>query len=300
MGDLSSGLGPIRRRSLRLLASTLLLTAASLAQITEDSVVTLTATRAPVTGSPPVYQSFIVSPPPGGAAAAKAVLIMLPGRTGNIQLTPAFLTSTLPGSDATLDVNSGNFLVRSRWLFAAEGFVVLSLDAATDFQQLPNGLTFEQGSSAHVTDILQVIAWARSMITGLPAGTPVFVVGTSRGMGGAWVAGENTPPTGPDGVVFTSPINISGDADSLLSAPLSTITVPTFIFNNKAATCANALATNDPPVIKLLTGTKVKANDNVDGGLPSLTSDCDALSPHGYFGVEAQAVRLISNWIIAH
>ena len=293
--------GPIFVRGIFLLAAVWFLAATSFAQITVDSVITLSVTRSPVAGSPPVTQSFIQSDPAGGPAAAVGVLIMLPGRTGNIQLTPVPPTTFPPATDGTLDVNSGNFLVRSRWLFAAQGFVVLSLDSATDFQLLPNGLTDEQGSAAHVTDVLQVINYARTMISGLPPNTPVWVVGTSRGMGGAWVAGQNSPPIGPDGVVFTSPLNTSGDPDSLLSAPLSTIMVPTLIFNNKASTCADALASADPALLKLLTGTKVKANENVNNaGFPPLTSDCEALSPHGYFGIEPLTVTKVSTWIKAH
>jgi hypothetical protein len=298
--------GSMYVRSLFPLAVVSLLAAVSFAQITEDSVITLNVTRAPVAGSPPVTQSFIQSPPPGGAAAATAVLITLAGRTGDIQLTPTPATTHVT-LDGTLDVNSGNFLVRSRWLFASRGFEVLTLDSATDFQQLPNGLIDEQGSLAHVTDVLQVIAYARS-IPGLPAGTPVWVVGTSRGTAGAWVAGganplpttPNPPPIGPDGLVFTSPINISTDPDSLLSAPLANITVPTLIFNNKASTCADALASGDPAVLKALTAAPVKANGNVNNaGFTALSSNCESLSPHGYFGIEPDVVTKISNWIIA-
>lgn len=310
-------LGPISVHTLLLLAAVSLVATSSFAQLTEDSVITLTVTRAPVAGSPPVTQSFIESPPPGGSTTATAVLIMLAGRDGNIQLTPV-TALTYVSTDGTLDVNSGNFLVRSRWLFASQGFVVITLDSATDFQQLPNGLTGEQGSLAHVTDVLQVIAWART-IPGLPANTPVWVVGNSRGTAGAWVAGganplpttANPPPIGPDGLVFTSPINssvtitggivTSGDPDSLLAAPLANISVPTLLFNNKASTCAGTLASGDPAVLKVLTGTTVKANENVNNaGFPALSSNCESLSPHGYFGIEPEVVSKISNWIVAH
>jgi len=313
-------LGPVCICSLYLLATVSLLAAASFAQITEDSVVTLTVTRAPVGGAiPPIYQSFIVSPPPGGIGAATAVLILLPGRTGNIQLTPASIVTTLPGSDGTLAVNSGNFVVRSRWLFAAEGFVVLTLNSATDFQQISTGLEGEQGSFAHVTDVLQVISYARS-IPGLPANTPVWLVGTSLGNAGAWVAGgvpcsspaipPNPPPVGPDGLVFTSPVNtavsvsgcvVTGDVDSLLAAPLANITVPTLLFNNKMSTCASALYSGDTAVYKALIGAPAKANQNINiAGFPALSTDCEALSPHGYFGIEPTVVTRISSWIIAH
>lgn len=272
-----------RIRSLSFLAAGLLVAALSYAQ---DSVVTLTAARGPVTGPPPVTQSFIVTP---ASASAFDVLILLPGGDGNIQLTPLV-------PDGTLDINSNNFLVRSRWLFAAHRFVVLTLNSASDFQQLPNGLTDQQGNPNHLTDILQVIAYARSTYPGLP----VWLVGTSRGTAGAFVAASNAPPAGPDGLIFTSPINVSGDPDSLLMANLSAITVPTLLFGNLADTCPATLPSGNPAVKSLLTSASSTANENENGGLRPLTTNCNALSPHGFFGLEPTVVTDLAMWIKAH
>ncbi len=272
------------RSLLTLIAAGLFFASTSYAQ---DSVTTLTVTRAPVAGSPPVTQSFIVTP---AAASAVAVVILLPGGDGNIQLAPAVLP------DGTLDVNSNNFLVRSRWLLAGHRFVVITLDSATDFKQLAMGLTHQQGSTAHITDVLQVIAYARLTYPGLP----VWLVGTSRGTAGAFVAASNAPPTGPDGLVFTSPINVSADPDSLLSATLSGIVVPTLLFGNLADTCSVTLPSANPAVLLLLTSAPSKANENVNGGLRSLTTNCGALSPHGFFGLEPTVVTDLAMWIKAN
>jgi hypothetical protein len=285
-------LGPISIRPLFLLAAVSLLAAASFAQITEDSVVTLTAIRSPQP-TPPVTQSFIISPPPSGTSAS-AVLIMLPGNYGTIQLTP---NPTTPG-DGALDVNSGHFVARTRWLFASQGFLVLTLDAATDFQNValyPKGLQDQQSNPNHLADVLQVISYARTSFPGVP----VWLVGTGRGAAGAaWVAGQNLYPTGPDGLVLMSPVNISGDPDSLLSAPLATIMVPTLLFSNEASVCPDTLYTGDPAVKKMLTAAPVKANKNVNNaGFPALSTDCLSLSPQGYFGIEPSTVTKIASWI---
>lgn len=275
-------------QSLLLVAVGLLLASAASAQ--EDSVVTLGVPRAPIVGPPPVQESFIVSQPaPPPAPAATAVLILLPGGDGNIQLTPLV-------PDGTLDINSANFLVRVRWLLASQSFVVLTLDSATDFQLLPGGLDGYQGSAAHITDILTVISYARTTYPGLP----VWVMGTSHGTAGAFVAAADPPPTGPDGLVFTSPLNINNNVDSLLAANLPAIMVPTLLVNNKASTCPAALYTGDPAVLAKLTGAPAKANINMNGGFPSLSTSCNALSPHGYFGVEPTTVTTIAAWIKAH
>jgi len=68
--------------SLAILVVCLLLTTTAFAQV--DVVQTLTVTRPPVTGPTPVTQSFIVTAPPG---TPTAVVILLPGGDGNIQLT---------------------------------------------------------------------------------------------------------------------------------------------------------------------------------------------------------------------
>ena len=258
----------------------------------QDVVQTLTVSRAPVAGLPPVTQSFIVTAPL--SLSPCAVVILLPGGGGNIQLTPL---PTISGPDGTLDINSNNFLVRSRWLFGGHGFFTITLNSATDFQLLPNGLKNEQGSAAHVSDVMQVIAWARSTVPGIP----VWLVGTSRGTAGAFVAALYNPAShGPDGLVFTSSVNDSGDPDSLLSANLSAITVPVLLVGDAGNTCPGTLATDDATVkAKLTSSPKVTSVILPREGLVPLTDSCDPLSDHGFFGIEDLVVRGIADWIKA-
>lgn len=264
-----------------------------------DQIYTLPTLRPPLpayTGPLPVTESFILTSPlpiiSSTVIPPAGVLILLPGGNGDIQLTP-FAPSATVGSDGTLDINSSNFLVRSRWLFAAQHFVVITLDAATDFIAT-TGLKGQQGNPAHVADVVQVIQWARTTYPGLK----VWLVGTSRGTAGAWVASMNAPPTGPDGLVFSSPVNVISDPDGLPNATLARITVPTLLVNNLKSACSVALPAADVTVATMLTGSPEVGNFNVDGGYPPLTSDtCGALSYHGYFGIEPITVLLISDWI---
>lgn len=267
----------------------------------QDTVVTLTLppTRVPITGPSPVTESFIVSaplPPAPGTSVTPpvAVLILLPGGNGDIQLTP-----TAP--DGTLDINSNNFLTRSRWLFAGHNFYVLTLDAASDYLLTPSVLTGHQGDADHISDVEAVIQYARMTYPGLP----VWLVGTSRGTAGAFVAASAPPPVGPDGLVFSSPINGTSppDPDSLLSPSLtlSSITVPVLLVNDAGNTCTNTLPSGDPAVKKALISAPIVNIINIAaGGLLPLTDNCHGLSDHGYFGRERIAVQEISKWIIAH
>ena len=197
--------------------------------------------------------------------------------------------------DGMLDVNSHNFVVRSRSLFAGHNLDTITLDAATDFYLLPEGLAGQEGSAAHVSDILEVISWARSEVPGLP----VWIVGTSRGTGGAFVAGSYSPAQGgPDGLVFAASVNDSNDPDSLLMANLANITVPVLLINDAGSTCSIARIAGQPPVLKALKQSPRKGAERVpSGGLTALTGNCDALSDHGFFGIEDTAVRDIAVWM---
>lgn len=258
------------------LAACLLLAATTRAQ---DTVQTMTLTRTPVVGSPPVQQSFIVT----ATSTPPAIVILLSGSDGNIQLTPTV------SPDGTLDVNSNNFLVRSRWLFAGHGLYTITLDSATDFQQLSTGLKGEEGSTAHVSDVMSVISSVRSTLPGVP----VWIAGTSRGTAGAFVAAANSPGSGgPDGLIFTDAINSTTDPDSLLMATLANITVPVLLLEDAGNTCAGTLASGNPAVQKALKNSpKVTLQTLAAGGLTALTDNCHALSDHGFFGVESTAVH---------
>src|SRR5262249_8041435 len=155
-----------------------------------------------------------------------------PGTDGNIKLTPDGL------GGGTLDINSSNFLTRDRWLFAGHGLYTITLDAASDFLMLSTVLTGQQGSTAHVSDVLSVISWARTNVPGVP----IWVVGTSRGTAGAFVAGQFSPGAGgPDGLVLASSINDTTDADSVIMANLANITVPVLLINDTGNTCTGTL-----------------------------------------------------------
>jgi hypothetical protein len=179
-------------------------------------------------------------------------------------------------------------------LFGGQNLYVITPDAATDFYRLPNGLMDQQGSGAHITDILQLIAWARSTVPGVP----VWVVGTRRGTAGAFVAALYDPGAGgPDGLVFASPVT-STDPDSVLSANLAAITVPTLIINNSDNMCNGTLPSSDPAVKQALTSSPKVAIEMVTGdSFTPLTDQCKDLSPHGFFGIEPKTVKKIASWI---
>ncbi len=122
-----------------------------------EDIVTL-STRGGVT------QSYPLSAPDAGKA--RAVAILFPGGAGKIDLER---------ETARRALDRGNFLVRSRRLFADRGIAAAIVDAPSD---QPRGMEDEfRLGAAHSEDIGRVVA---DLKTRFPA-LPVFLVGTSRG-----------------------------------------------------------------------------------------------------------------------
>ncbi len=129
---------------------------------------------------------LFITPP-----APQATLLLLPGGHGGLQVFP----------NGSLQWGEGNFLVRSRQLFVAQGVAVAVVDAPSDRLSPPYLNGFRQ-TPEHVADLKALIAWARTQSKG-----PVWLVGTSRGTQSvAYVATELQGPDGPDGLVLSSTI----------------------------------------------------------------------------------------------
>ena len=112
---------------------------------------------------PGVTQRMLVLSPP----TPKAGVILIAGGHGGLQIFP----------NGSFKWGAGNFLVRTRQMFADQGLMVAVIDAPSDRQNPPYLGGFRQ-KPEHVADIKAVIAWMREQ-----SGAPVWLVGTSRGRG---------------------------------------------------------------------------------------------------------------------
>ncbi|MCX7671324.1 MAG: alpha/beta hydrolase, partial [Anaerolineae bacterium] len=136
---------------------------------------------------PGVTQRMVVL----SAPQPRATAILLAGGHGGLQIF----------RNGSFRWGEGNFLVRSRRLFAEQGLQVIVLDAPSDRQMPPFLAGFRQRPE-HVEDVKAVIAWARAQ-----AKVPVWLIGTSRGtLSAAYVATETAGPEGPDGPGLTATI----------------------------------------------------------------------------------------------
>lgn len=225
---------------------------------------------------PGVTQSFIFLE---AAGKATANLVLFMGGNGKIVLWR--------------DPNrrNNNFLVRSRQLFAAQGYNVAVVDSPSDRHS--DGLVGFRGTDEHRADIAAVIRWLTDR-----AKLPVWLVGTSRGSISAAYLGASLPV---DGVVLTSSVTVPANRNpaNALDVPLQKIRVPVLIVANSDDSCFASPPQGANTLKAALTGSPKVDIMLFDGGDPPRSAPCQALSRHGYLGIERKVVDAIGGWIRA-
>jgi hypothetical protein len=250
----------------RILIFTALLAAALSASAEE--IVTL-ATRDSAT------QSFLLLAPEQAKPAAAAVLF--PGGSGSIRLRT---------EDGLIKFGEGNFLVRSRQMFADGGVAVAIVDAPSDQAQGMDD-RFRLGDK-HAADIAAVVAELKKRFEKIP----IFLVGTSRGTVSAAATGQ-VLADGVAGVVLTSTLFVAARTGPGLSGfDFATIKSPLLFVHNVDDGCrftpyhsAKALEGRYPLI-------------TVRGGEAPRSDACEAFSYHGYLGKEKETVAAMVNWML--
>lgn len=215
--------------------------------------------------------------------APRAVVINLAGGHGGLQITPT----------GGFGWGEGNFVVRTRALWAAQGLAVVVLDAPSDRQQAPF-LAGGRQTPEHAADVRATIAWARQTFQ-----RPVWLVGTSRGTQSvAYLATELQGAQGPDGIVLTSSIATDPKGRSVNAMPLDKIQIPTLVVHHTQDGCSLCAFADAQAIVPKLVHAPRKALLAFDGGI-SRGDPCEAMAYHGFNGIEADVVRQISDWILA-
>jgi pimeloyl-ACP methyl ester carboxylesterase len=200
------------------------------------------------------------------------------------------------GGAGTLDIENGvinrglgNFLVRSRFRFASEGFNVAVVDAPSDQRNLRG----YRDTLFHAVDIKGVIAYLREA-----SNVPVWLIGTSRGTISAANAASRLKEGGADGLVLTSSVfEQSGGGGTITDVDLASITVPTLFVHHKQDRCFVTPYGAVAPHMKSLRNAPKVEQIAFEGGLPAQDSHCGNQGPHGFPGIEDEVVRAIGNWI---
>jgi pimeloyl-ACP methyl ester carboxylesterase len=224
-----------------------------------------------------VTQSFYLTKPAG---TPRAALVLFPGGDGKLR------------NYGPADLKRGNFLVRSRDLFVQRGFTVAVFDAPSDEG---SGMTDFRTSKQHATDIAAVVAWLRQS-----GGAPVWLVGTSRGTISAALGAART--AGIAGLVLTSSVTRASrrERETVYDAGLSEIKIPVLVVHHRQDACPICPFADTGQLLESLAQAPRKELLAFEGGAAPRSDPCEALSAHGYLGIERQVVAAISEWIVAH
>jgi pimeloyl-ACP methyl ester carboxylesterase len=187
----------------------------------------------------------------------------------------------------------GNFLIRTRRLFADQGLLVVVLDAPSDRQSFPYLSGFRQ-TPQHVADLKAAIAWAREGYK-----VPIWLVGTSRGtQSAAYAATELVGPEGPDGLVLTSSILTDDKSRPVPSMPIERIRVPVLVVHHEQDGCSLCSSSNVPALMAKLKNSSHSELLWFRGGQNN-GDPCDAFAYHGFNGIEPEVVRRMATWVLA-
>jgi len=226
-----------------------------------------------------VTQRMIVLSPPD----PKAAVILFAGGHGGLQVS----------AYGSMKWGEGNFLVRTRQLFADAGLTVVVIDAPSDRQSPPFLSGFRQRPE-HAADVKAVIGWLREK-----AKIPVWLIGTSRGtQSAAYVATELAGPDGPDGLVLTSTILTDKGSRPVPAMPLGKIQVPVLVVHHEQDGCEHC-SFSEVPILMGMLGNAPRTQLLSFKGGENRGDPCEAFAYHGFNGLEREVVQQIAAWILS-
>lgn len=205
----------------------------------------------------------------------KASVILFAGGHGILRLRSGY----------SMGWGKGNFLVRTRDMFAKHGYTVAVVDAPSD-RRKPISMYHFRSTPEHVADIEKVIKYLKERNA-----LPVWLIGTSRGtISAAHIAQKTQAPI--DGLVLTSSMNM------VAGLPMFNIKVPSLVVHHKNDKCRHCM-----PGWAELTYESLSEYSSLsklkfyEGGLPPISSPCNAKSQHGFYGIESKVIDGICEFI---
>ena len=236
--------------------------------------------------SPATAETFVTDLPleDGGSqrvlyaapANPRAALVMLPGGNGMVEI----------GNDGSIRRMGGNFLLRTLPLWQAQGFAVAVLTP-------PNGMSLlgHRHTPAYAATIGQAVDFVRSR-----ANVPVWLVGTSQGSTAAVGGGARLGGKLAGIVVASSVTGRSSSGETLFDSEPGLVAVPALIVANTGDACP-ASPPGDAPKIAAALAHAPRKEVVYMQSVAIEGPPCEAMSPHGYFGIEAATVERIAEWI---
>lgn len=229
---------------------------------------------------PGVTQRFVYIAPP----QPKASVILFAGGHGGLQIS----------NEGDFAWGKGNFLVRTRQLFADAGLAVAVIDAPSD-RKAPAFLSGFRQTREHAADVAAVIAWLKQQ-----APVPVWLAGTSRGtQSAAYLATElSRAQGGPDGLVLTASILTDPNGRAVPKMPLEKIGIPVLVVHHEHDGCRLCAFSEMPALMSRLAAPPKSELITMSGG-KNVGDPCEAMAYHGFNGLEPEVVGKISRWILA-
>lgn len=227
---------------------------------------------------PEVTQRILLITP----EAPKAALILFAGGHGGLQIQP----------EGKLTWGDGNFVIRTRQQYAAQGFMVAVIDAPSD-RQSPPFLSGFRMTSEHLADIRGVISWLRQQTP-----VPIWLLGTSRGTQSvAHAATQLTGDDAPNGIVLTSSILTDKTSVPVTELPLENVRTPVLVVHHENDGCKLCPYSETANLMKKLNNSSRKKLLTFRGGEPQ-GDPCKAHAYHGFNGIENDVVEQISQWVL--
>ena len=222
-------------------------------------------------------------------SAPSAAVILLTGGDGLLNIT----------TDGGMASGANNQLVRTRADYARAGFLTLVPDIADDFKtgdkSVANGYRW---SPEHAEDIGALVTWLRAKVA------KVHLVGTSRAA--LSVANAATRLDGaarPDTIVITSgmlmQVNSRQPSAERSVGNLDRITMPVFLMYHRDDTCSVTPPDKVLPFKALLTKAASVDVAVLSGG-HTQGDPCEAMSYHGYLGIDGEVVQTVTAWLNSH
>ncbi|QHC37268.1 alpha/beta hydrolase [Komagataeibacter xylinus] len=205
---------------------------------------------------------------------------MLPGGAGDL------------GLEADGRIRHGdNFVVRTRGLWNQRGYAVLIPDTHEHAS-----LRGQRSSPAYARIVADLIAFAHQQ-----GSQAVFVLGTSQGSIAAVNGAAHAPAGSIAGVVLTESVSVMGGSrETVVSADPQNIHAPVLVVANRNDRCNVAPPQAARQIADAMTASRDIHVLMVAGGTTRLKKACGSLTPHGYYGIEAQVIDAISQWLDTH
>jgi pimeloyl-ACP methyl ester carboxylesterase len=211
-------------------------------------------------------------------AHARRAIVMMPGGPGDV------------GLERSADMrHNENFVIRSRSLWVARGYVVIIPDAL-DHEDMRG----RRSSPEYAAVVDALVDFAHTRVTD----GPVFLLGTSQGSIAAMNGAAHARPGQLAGLVLTESVSRLGESrETVFDADPAGVRVPALVVANHDDACNVAPPTDAAKIASSMRNSSGVRVLYVSGGISRSRNACQALTPHGYYGIEQQVVAQIVDWM---